>query len=105
MKIEDTVLGQYNNSLNFFGNSFNHNQVWKGSLDCVAFEQSAIKDKLQSLNKPCYIVRLAGKIGVTNEGYSRPTDNGKTGQVELLMTAPPIPTHHLGDPSFLPLMV
>ncbi|NMG05896.1 PfaD family polyunsaturated fatty acid/polyketide biosynthesis protein [Brasilonema sp. UFV-L1] len=101
MKIEDAALGQYNNGLNFFGNSFNHNQVWKGSLDCVAFEQSAIKDKLQSLNKPCYIIRVAGKIGVTNEGYSCPIDNGKTGQVELLMATPPMPTHHLGDPSFL----
>ncbi|NMF65015.1 PfaD family polyunsaturated fatty acid/polyketide biosynthesis protein [Brasilonema octagenarum] len=101
MKIEDPVLGKYNNGLNFFGNSFNHNEVWKGSLDCVAFEQSAIKDKLLNIKKPCYVVRVAGKIGVTNEGYSCPTDNGKTGQVELLMTTPPMPTHHLGDPSFL----
>ncbi|ARV62843.1 2-nitropropane dioxygenase [Nostocales cyanobacterium HT-58-2] len=99
--MEDAVLGTYNNGLGFFGNSFNHNQVWKGSLDCVAFEQSAIKDKLLNLNKPCYIVRLAGKIGVTNEGYSCPTENGKTGQVELLMTVPPMPTQNLGDPSFL----
>ncbi|MGH7998452.1 MAG: PfaD family polyunsaturated fatty acid/polyketide biosynthesis protein [Brasilonema sp.] len=101
MKIENAVLGQYNNGLNFFGNSFNHNQIWKGSLDCVAFEQSAIKEKFQSLNQPCYIVRVAGKIGVTNDGYSCPIDNEKTGQVELLMAVPPIPTHHLGDPSFL----
>ncbi|WP_017317833.1 PfaD family polyunsaturated fatty acid/polyketide biosynthesis protein [Mastigocladopsis repens] len=100
MKTEDTVLGKYNNGLRFFGNLFNHNQVWKGSLDCVAFEQSAIKDKLHNLHKPCYIVRVAGKIGVTNEGYSCPTENG-TGQVELLMAVPPISTHSLGDPSFL----
>lgn len=99
MKTEDAVLGKYSNGLGFFGN-FNHNQVWKGSLDCVAFEQSAIKDKLQNLNKPCYIVRVAGKIGVTNEGYSCPTDNG-TGHVEVLMAVPPISTHNLGDPSFL----
>jgi PfaD family protein len=101
VKIEDPVLGKYNNGLDFLGNSFNHHQVWQGSLDCVAFEPSAIKNKLLNLNKPCYIVRVAGKIGVTNEGYSCPTENGKTGQVELLMTSPPMPTHHLGDSSFL----
>jgi PfaD family protein len=67
----------------------------------VAFEPSDIKDKLQNLHKPCYIVRVAGKIGVTNEGYSCSPDNGKTGQVELLIAAPPISTHNLGDPSFL----
>ncbi|KAB8320692.1 PfaD family polyunsaturated fatty acid/polyketide biosynthesis protein [Tolypothrix campylonemoides VB511288] len=99
MKTENAVLGKYNNGLSFFG-QFNHNQVWKGDLDCVAFEPSDIKDKLQNLHKPCYIVRVAGKIGVTNEGYSCPTDNG-TGQVELLTAVPPISTHNLGDPSFL----
>jgi PfaD family protein len=100
VKTEDAVLGKYNNGLSFFGH-FNHNQVWKGDLDCVAFEPSDIKDKLQNLHKPCYIVRVAGKIGVTNEGYSCSPDNGKTGQVELLIAAPPISTHNLGDPSFL----
>ncbi|NEQ19418.1 MAG: hypothetical protein F6K28_06755 [Microcoleus sp. SIO2G3] len=99
MKTENAVLGKYNNGLSFFGH-FNHNQVWKGDLDCVAFEPSDIKEKLQNLHKPCYIVRVAGKIGVTNEGYSCPTDNG-TGQVELLIAVPPISTHNLGDSSFL----
>lgn len=100
MKTEDVIINKNSNGLSFFGNFFNHNQVWKGSLDCVAFEPTAIKNKLLNLDRPCYIVRVAGKIGVTNEGYPCPTDNG-TGQVELLMAAPPTSTQNLGNPSFL----
>ncbi|MBW4631364.1 MAG: hypothetical protein KME30_05525 [Iphinoe sp. HA4291-MV1] len=33
------------------------------------FATPSIKDKLLALTKPCYIVRIAGKIGVPNEGY------------------------------------
>ena len=53
----------------FLPDTYNQNQVWKGSLDCISFEQTAIKDKLLALDKPCYIVKVAGKIGVTNDGY------------------------------------
>ncbi|MBR8835375.1 MAG: PfaD family polyunsaturated fatty acid/polyketide biosynthesis protein [Stigonema ocellatum SAG 48.90 = DSM 106950] len=100
MKTEDAVLGKYDNGLGFRAN-FNNHQVWKGLLDCVAFTQADIKEKLLNLDKPCYIVKLAGKIGVTNEGYLSPAENSKTGQVEILTAVPPISTHNLGDPNFL----
>lgn len=95
-----TVLSTHDNGLGFYANS-NPNQVWKGTLDCVSFEPADILNKLLNLNKPCYIVRVAGKIGVTNDGYLYPTENGKTGQVELLIAVPPISTQNLGEQSFL----
>ncbi|KAF3886060.1 MULTISPECIES: PfaD family polyunsaturated fatty acid/polyketide biosynthesis protein [Nostocales] len=101
MKTENTVLSNHDNGLKFHSNAFYQNQVWKGSLDCVAFEHSAIKEKLLKLDRPCYVVRVAGKIGVTNDGYLSFTDNGKTGQGELLLTVPPVSTANLGDSSFL----
>ncbi len=100
MKTKDAVLGEHNNGLGFYAN-FNYNQVWKGHLDCISFVRTDIKDKLLNLDKPCYIVKVAGKIGVTNEGYLSPAENSKTGQVELLTAVPPISTQNLGDPNFL----
>jgi trans-AT polyketide synthase/acyltransferase/oxidoreductase domain-containing protein len=96
----DALLSEQNNGLGF-SNNFNNNQIWKGPLNCVSFARSDIKEKLLNLNKPCYIVKFADKIGVTNEGYVSPTENGKTGQVELLTSVPSISTQNLGDPSFL----
>ncbi|MBE9207053.1 PfaD family polyunsaturated fatty acid/polyketide biosynthesis protein [Nostoc sp. LEGE 06077] len=81
--------------------NYNQNLVWKGNLESISFDQQAIKDKLLTLDKPCYIVRIAGKVGVTNEGYLYPVENGTTSQVELLTSIAPISLQQLGDPSFL----
>jgi trans-AT polyketide synthase, acyltransferase and oxidoreductase domains len=97
----ETVRNQHNNGLSFFSWSQNQKQIWKGSLDCISFEQSAIKDKLLAADKPCYIIRVGGKIGVTNDGYLVPADNGSIGQAELLISVPPIHIQQFGDPNFL----
>jgi PfaD family protein len=97
----DTVLSKHDNGLNFSTWFHNQNQVCKGSLESISFEQEAIKNKLMVLDKPCYIVKVAGKIGVTNEGYLSPTDNTTTTQIELLTFAPPVRIQQLGDPNFL----
>jgi PfaD family protein len=76
-------------------------QTWKGSLETIAFSPEAIKQTLLTLNKPCYIVRVEDKIGVTNEGYISPLENGNTAQVELLIATPPISLQQLGDRNFL----
>ncbi|MGJ5675967.1 MAG: PfaD family polyunsaturated fatty acid/polyketide biosynthesis protein [Nostochopsis sp.] len=101
MKTVDVVLGKQDNGLEFYSSPCNFNQVWKGSLDCVAFDPNTIKEKLLTLDQPCYIVKVDGKIGVTNDGYLSPLDHGKTGQIELLMVVPPIRLQQLGDPNFL----
>lgn len=80
---------------------FTSNQTWSGSINSVAFNTAAVKAKLLNLDKPCYVVRINGEIGVTNEGSTSAIDNGKSGQAELLIATPPISIQQLGDPSFL----
>ncbi|RUR74615.1 PfaD family polyunsaturated fatty acid/polyketide biosynthesis protein [Chlorogloeopsis fritschii PCC 9212] len=101
MTTVDAVLNKQDNGLAFFGSPCNFNQVWKGSLDCISFDSNIIKDKLLALDKPCYIVRVDGRIGISHDGYLSPAENGKTGQAELLMAVPPISLQQLGDPNFL----
>ncbi|SRR5579883_1753301 len=76
-------------------------QVWQGDLNSVSFDLAGIKAKLLNLDKPCYIVRFEGQIGVTNEGYLYPSDNSKMGQLKILVSVPPISIQQLGDPNFL----
>jgi trans-AT polyketide synthase/acyltransferase/oxidoreductase domain-containing protein len=97
----DTVLNKHKNGLSFSTFSSNQNQVWKGSLDCVSFEQESIKDKLLSLDQPCYIVKIAGDIGVTNDGYLAPPDHASSAQAELLISLPPLRLQQFGDPNFM----
>ncbi|MDZ8028067.1 MAG: PfaD family polyunsaturated fatty acid/polyketide biosynthesis protein [Nostoc sp. DedQUE11] len=101
MTTVDTVLNKHDNGLNFSTWSPTQNQVWKGSLESISFEQEAIKNKLMVLDKPCYVVKVAGKTGVTNEGYLSPNDNGTAAQVELLTFVTPVRIQQLGDPNFL----
>ncbi|MFN6513355.1 MAG: PfaD family polyunsaturated fatty acid/polyketide biosynthesis protein [Nostoc sp. CreGUA01] len=101
MTTVDTVLSKHDNGLNFSPWFPTQNQIWKGSLESISFDQQTIKNKLMVLDKPCYIVKVAGKIGVTNEGYLSPTENGTTAQVDLLTFLPPIRIQQLGDPNFL----
>lgn len=101
MTTVDALLSKHDNGLGFSAYTYNQNMVWKGSLDSISFEQTAIKEKLKVLDKPCYILKVAGKIGVTNEGYLYPAENGTTAQVELLTSVAPICIQQLGDPNFL----
>jgi trans-AT polyketide synthase/acyltransferase/oxidoreductase domain-containing protein len=95
------IINSHNNGLQFNTFSYYQNQIWKGSLDCVSFDRDGIKDKLLTLNKPCYIIRIEGNIGVTNDGYTSFSETNKSGQIELLIAVPPISTQNLGDPNFL----
>ncbi|MGM3309236.1 PfaD family polyunsaturated fatty acid/polyketide biosynthesis protein [Anabaena sp. WFMT] len=79
----------------------NNPQIWQGNLNTVSFNAEEIKIKLKNLNKPCYIVRYEGQIGITNEGNLSHANNGKTAQLEMLMAVPPLTIQQLGDPSFL----
>ncbi|MEH1953052.1 MAG: PfaD family polyunsaturated fatty acid/polyketide biosynthesis protein [Nostoc sp.] len=81
--------------------SYHQNQVWQGAFDSVAFNEKGIKSKLLDLDKPCYIIKVEGKIGATNEGCLYPYNQEKTGQAEILIAVPPLSTKQLGDPNFL----
>jgi trans-AT polyketide synthase, acyltransferase and oxidoreductase domains len=97
----NTVLNKPNNGLTFSRISQHQTQTWKGSLDYIAFEQNAIKQKLLTLEKPCHIVKIAGNIGVTNDGYLTPINNGASEQTELLASLPALELQQFGDRSFL----
>lgn len=101
MKTVDAIINTHNNGLNFNTFSFHPNQTWKGSIDCISFDRNTIKEKLLTLHQPCHIVKIDGKIGVTNDGYISHSDNNKTGQIEIITTISPTCPQNLGDPNFL----
>ncbi|UKP00688.1 PfaD family polyunsaturated fatty acid/polyketide biosynthesis protein [Nostoc sp. UHCC 0870] len=76
-------------------------QVWQGSLDTLSFDESGIKLKILNLDKPCYVLRIDGKIGVTNDGTWIHSNHGKTEEIELLIAVPSLTSQQLGDPNFL----
>lgn len=94
------MLNKEKNGLIFHGSSATKNRVWKGSISCISFDPDGIKEQLLEIDKPCYIVRVADKVGVTNYGYC-PLDNSQPAEIELLIAAPPIFTKFFGDPNFL----
>jgi PfaD family protein len=79
----------------------NHHHTWQGDFNNVAFDAEKIKLKLRNLEKPCYIVRNEGIIGITNEGSLSHVNNGKTAQMEMLMAVPPLAIQQLGNADFL----
>ncbi|NEU80619.1 PfaD family polyunsaturated fatty acid/polyketide biosynthesis protein [Nostoc sp. UIC 10630] len=97
----DNILNNNGNYLKISDYISQQNQVWQGILDFVSFNEKGIKSKLLNLEKPCYIIRVEGKVGATNEGYLYPCNQEKTGQAEILVSTPPLSTRQLGDPTFL----
>jgi trans-AT polyketide synthase/acyltransferase/oxidoreductase domain-containing protein len=68
--------------------------------DFVSFDQGGIKAKLLDLEKPCYVVRIDGEIGFTNEADLYHASSAKGQKVEPLIALPPLPPQQLGDPEF-----
>jgi trans-AT polyketide synthase, acyltransferase and oxidoreductase domains len=101
VKTVDTVIPKNQNSLEYYTPCYSHNLLWKGSLDSISFDQTGIKEKLLTLDKPCFVVKVSGKIGVTNDGYLYPAEHAHIGQLELLTAVPPLRLQQLGDPNFL----
>ncbi len=89
------------NKINFTGFFNNKNLVWQGDFSSIAFDEAGIKAKVLNLNKPCYIIRKAGQIGMTNEGYLSDIENLNSQHFETLTAVPPLAIQQLGDPSFL----
>ncbi|MGG6285205.1 PfaD family polyunsaturated fatty acid/polyketide biosynthesis protein [Leptolyngbya sp. AN03gr2] len=89
------------NGLQFIGltDAVHRAPVWQGSLDRLAFEPGEIKAKLLNLEQPCYIVRMNGQIGVTNDGLIG-SETASSNQVEALVLLPSFSVQQLGDPTF-----
>lgn len=71
---------------------------WLGSLETISWDIAGIQTKLNTIEKPCYIVRQNGYIGVTHEGTIQETDSHQA--IEILTAISPIYTHQLGDSQF-----
>ncbi|QMS89759.1 PfaD family polyunsaturated fatty acid/polyketide biosynthesis protein [Nostoc edaphicum CCNP1411] len=97
----NNILNKNGNYLKVSDFSYHQNQAWQGALDSVSFNEKGIKSKLLNLEKPCYIIRVEGKIGATNEGYLYPYNQEKSEHVETLIAVPPLSIRQLGDPTFL----
>lgn len=61
----------------------------------VAFDETGIKNALLNLERPCYVVKHQGKIGLTNQDWTASNPDSA-----LLMAVPPLPVTQLGNPSF-----
>ncbi len=94
------MLNQQTNGLIFHGVTSSKNRVWKGSVSCISFDPDGMKEQLLEIDKPCYIVKVEDRIGVTNYGYC-PLDNSQPAEIELLIGASPIFPKNFGDPNFL----
>ncbi|TAE60228.1 MAG: PfaD family polyunsaturated fatty acid/polyketide biosynthesis protein [Nostocales cyanobacterium] len=97
----NTVLNKPHNGLIFSNFSQLQTQTWRGGIECIAFEQNAIKEKLLTLEKPCHIVKIAGNIGATNDGYLTPNNNIQSEATELLISLPALSIQQFGDTNFL----
>uniref|UniRef100_UPI0030D96E4F PfaD family polyunsaturated fatty acid/polyketide biosynthesis protein n=1 Tax=Oculatella sp. LEGE 06141 TaxID=1828648 RepID=UPI0030D96E4F len=67
-------------------------------METVSWDIAGIQTKLNTIKKPCYIVRQNGHIGVTHEGTIQETDSHQA--IEILTAVSPIYTHQLGDSQF-----
>ncbi len=76
-------------------------QAWQGPPDAIAFDTAGIKACLHNLERPCYVLREAGQIGLTNEGVLTGAQGTGSQQTELLAVLPPTLPHQFGDPNFL----
>ncbi|MBN3905275.1 MAG: PfaD family polyunsaturated fatty acid/polyketide biosynthesis protein [Nostoc sp. NMS1] len=97
----DNILNNNGSYLKISDFIYQQNQVWQGALDSISFNGKGIKSKLLNLDKPCYIIKVEGKIGATNEGHLYPYNPEKTGQIEILIAVLPLSIRQLGDPNFI----
>jgi trans-AT polyketide synthase, acyltransferase and oxidoreductase domains len=77
----------------------------EGELAGVSFDEAGMKAKLQALNQPCYVVKVAEKLGMTHMGRflqqsDQPVEHSTAERLELLGQVPALSLQQLGDPSF-----
>nr|WP_265277945.1 PfaD family polyunsaturated fatty acid/polyketide biosynthesis protein [Nostoc sp. KVJ3] len=94
-------MNRHDQILRFDISNYNHQLLWEGNLNSIYYDQAEIKSRLLSLHKPCYVVQVGDRIGITNEGYLSTINTPKSQQTKLLVFVPPISTKQLGNRSFL----
>jgi PfaD family protein len=95
-----TIKNKLRNSLTLTNQLLKSHQIWQGDINTISFDTKDIKSKLMNLEKPCYIIRNKGEIGITNEG-SLSYSCHNSDELETLITTPSLSVQQLGDPKFL----
>lgn len=72
--------------------------TWKGPAESIRYDEAGIRETLLSLDKPVFVVRVQGQVGVTQVGAVGV--NGEEPAVEVLTVLSPLPADRLGDPAF-----
>jgi trans-AT polyketide synthase, acyltransferase and oxidoreductase domains len=75
-------------------------RFWQGEADSISFDAVGMKAKLQNLNQPCYVVRAAGKLGISHQGGFPAANQVQSEKLELLGHVPPLSVQQLGDANF-----
>ena len=83
-----------------FGIFPEENVGWEGPKDTIVFDEHLMRERLLSLDKPCYVVRTDSGIGITNEGKLSGLGKTSSRRVPVLCTARQIPPTRLGDMKF-----
>ncbi|HOT92544.1 MAG TPA: PfaD family polyunsaturated fatty acid/polyketide biosynthesis protein [Anaerolineae bacterium] len=72
------------------------NYTWTGPAESVAYDEEGMAARVHTLDAPCYAIRTARGIGLTNEGGVQMEGNG----ADVLAIVPPVRAQHLGDAGF-----
>ncbi|WP_016952042.1 PfaD family polyunsaturated fatty acid/polyketide biosynthesis protein [Anabaena sp. PCC 7108] len=95
------ILEQQNNSLKISSLLSHYHQPWQGNINTVSFDAEGIKSKLRNLEKPCYILKKEGQIGISNELNIVHYNHSNSAKIETLISVPSLSIQQLGDPTFL----
>lgn len=72
---------------------------WHAPETAVAYDIADVRKTLQTLEKPCYVVRTGDRIGVSHEKAAPDAANATASPAVCF--APPHGAHKLGDPDFM----
>lgn len=89
------VINKRKDTLKFDISNYNYQVSWEGGLDTISYNQVEIQDRLFTLDKPCYVVKVNDKIGITNEGHLSTISRLTSQQTELLAFVPSISVKQL----------
>lgn len=72
-------------------------QAWSGPAAQIAFDEEGCRAALLELERPCYVVRSGGRVGLSTTGQAA---SGAAGGHELLATLAPLRPASLGSAAF-----
>jgi len=93
-------MGTDENNLRYLGKPSDQQLVWEGPEKSLVFDAEGVSKALLNLDRPCYVVRKEGQIGLSNEGKLQGLDSGSDNALALLSYVPALTAEMLGDRDF-----